>query len=455
MTPRRSAPTIVDDLSEPTLTQFLDLLLDVVCVVDAEGHFQFVSAACEQVFGFTREEMVGKTVQDLVHPEDRERTLNLAGRVMAGTESTQFENRYLRKDGSIAHIMWSARWSEEGKVRIGVARDITRRKQAELVQSALFRISQAAHRTHDLVTLLDQIRDIFVPLVPSEGFYVALRDNLDGRWNFACYRGEDDAGVAPKDAIEALCERIRAEGRILLEPEALAVNAACSSNGQLYQWLGLPLSTEQGVIGALLVKRHAPGAPPSAESQQLLEFVADQVTVAISQQRMLEQLQQRAQYDILTGLPNRALLDDRLQKAISFAERESSMLALLFVDMDDFKSVNDTLGHAAGDRLLQLTAQRLLASVRASDTVARLGGDEFVIVLEGLAAVDHAQALVHKIQNAFALPFELDEMPLLSPLSIGMAVYPRDGTTPSALLRHADQRMYAAKSEAAGQRSAN
>jgi diguanylate cyclase (GGDEF)-like protein/PAS domain S-box-containing protein len=431
------------------------LLLDVVCVVDAEGHFQFVSAACEQVFGFTREEMVGKTVQDLVHPEDRERTLNLAGRVMGGSESTQFENRYLRKDGSIAHIMWSARWSDEDQVRIGVARDITRRKQAELVQSALFRISQAAHRTHDLGILLDQIRDIVVPLVPSEGFYVALRDNLDGSWHYPCCRDENDAGVAPPDAIEALCERVHAEGRMLLEPDNLTVNAACSSNSQPYQWLGMPLSTEQGVIGALLVKRHSPGAPFSAESKQLLEFVADQVTVVISQQRMLEQLQQRAQYDILTGLPNRALLDDRLQKAISLAERESSMLALLFVDMDDFKSVNDTLGHAAGDRLLQLTAQRLLASVRASDTVARLGGDEFVIVLEGLAAVDHAQALVHKIQSAFALLFELDGRPLLSPLSIGMAVYPRDGTTPSVLLRHADQRMYAAKSEAAGQRSAN
>jgi diguanylate cyclase (GGDEF)-like protein len=164
---------------------------------------------------------------------------------------------------------------------------------------------------------------------------------------------------------------------------------------------------------------------------------------------MLEQLQQRAQYDILTGLPNRALLDDRLQKAISLAERESSMLALLFVDMDDFKVVNDTLGHAAGDRLLQLTAQRLLSSVRASDTVARLGGDEFIIVLEGLAAVDHAQALVKKIESAFVQPFELGQESVLSPLSIGMALYPRDGATSATLLRHADEEMYAAKKSGA------
>lgn len=437
---------MVDHLSDPTLTQFLDLLLDVVCVVDPEGHFQYVSAACEQVFGFTRKELLGMTVWDLVHPDDRERTLESAGQVMAGTESTQFENRYLRKDGTVAHIMWSARWSEEGQVRIGVARDITRRKQAELVQSALFRISQAAHRTHDLGTLLDQIRDIVVTLVPCDDFYVALRDDRDGRWNCLYCRDKGDPGVVPPEGVETLCERVHAAGRTLLQgPETLAAGDADSSDSQPCYWLGMPLITEQGVIGVLLVKSHSPGAPFSAESQQLLEFVADQVTVAISQQRMLAQLEQRAQYDVLTGLPNRALLDDRLHKAISVAERESSMLALLFVDMDDFKRVNDTLGHAAGDRLLQLTAQRLLASVRASDTVARLGGDEFIIVLEGLTAVEHAQALVQKIESAFALPFELGQEQLLLPLSIGMAVYPRDGATSAALLRHADKEMYSAK----------
>lgn len=437
---------MVDHLSEPTLTQFLDLLLDVVCVVDVEGHFQYVSAACEQVFGFTQEEMMGKTVQELVHPDDRDRTLNLASQVMAGTDSTQFENRYLRKNGEVVHIMWSARWSEEGRVRIGVARDITRRKQAELMQSALFRISQATHRTHDLVALLDQIHGIVATLVPCQGFYVALRDDLDGRWQCPYFRDQQDTEAVPPTGVDPLCERVFAEGQtLLLGPEALAAVDAGGSDSQSRYWLGMPLTTEQGVIGVLLVKSQSPDAPFSAESQQLLEFVADQVTVAISQQRMLAQLEQRAQYDALTGLPNRALLDDRLSKAISVAERESSMLALLFVDMDDFKSVNDTLGHAAGDCLLQLTAQRLLASVRASDTVARLGGDEFIIVLEGLATVEHARALMHKIQSAFALPFELEKQWLLSPISIGMALYPGDGSTAEDLLRHADKQMYVAK----------
>ncbi|PLW84298.1 diguanylate cyclase [Kineobactrum sediminis] len=445
---------MVDYVSDPALTQFLDLLLDVVCVVDSDGHFQYVSAACESVFGFTQEEMVGKTVQDLVHPDDREYTLNRARQVMAGTDSTQFENRYLRKDGEVVHIMWSARWSEEGQVRIGVARDITRRKQAELVQSALFRISQAAHRERDLGILLDQIHDIVAKLVPARGFYLGLWDYRDGRWNYPFSRDRENAGAAQAEGVEPLCEQVRIKGQTLLSgPGALTTGDTDISGSRSCYWLGAPLTSEQGVIGALVVRSDSPAAGFSEEHQQLLEFVADQVTVAISQQRLLARLEQRAQYDALTGLPNRALLDDRLQKAISVAERESGMLALLFVDMDDFKRVNDTLGHAAGDCLLQLTAQRLLASVRASDTVARLGGDEFIIVLEGLAATDHAQVLVDKIQGAFALPFELDHKPLLSPVSIGMALYPDDGTTPESLLRHADKRMYAAKETAAAQRT--
>ncbi|MEQ8801869.1 sensor domain-containing protein [Haliea sp.] len=438
---------MVSHLYEPSLTQFLDLLLDVVCVVDRNGHFQYVSAACERVFGFTQEEMVGKTVQDLVHPDDRERTLYLARQVMEGTDSTQFENRYLRKDGEVVHIMWSARWSEQDQIRIGVARDITRRKQAELKQSALLRISQAAHRMRDLAILLEQIREIVAALMPCQGFYVALRGERDGRWTYPYYRDERDVapGVAP-EGLEPLGERVCAEGRgLLLDPEALAGADTNHDRGQLRYWLGAPLVTEQGVIGVLVVRSYSPEVRIGEEDRQLLEFAADQVAVAISQARMLAQLEQRAQYDVLTGLPNRALLHDRLGRAISVAERECSMFALLFVDMDDFKRVNDLWGHAAGDRLLQLTAQRLLASVRASDTVARLGGDEFVVVLEGLAAVDHAQDLVDKIQRAFALPFELEQESVLSPLSIGVALYPRDGTSPAALLQRADQRMYAAK----------
>ncbi|HEY7776605.1 MAG TPA: PAS domain S-box protein, partial [Kineobactrum sp.] len=222
----------MSQFADPALTQFLDLLLDVVCVVDGDGHFQYVSAACEPVFGFTQDEMVGKTVHDLVHPDDRERTLNSASQVMAGTDSTQFENRYLRKDGEVVHIMWSARWSEQRQVRIGVARDITRRKQAELMQSALFQISQAAHRVGDLVILLDQIHNIIATLVPCHGFYMALWDKLAGRWSYPYCRDESGAGAEIPVEVESFCARVLAEGRTLLRGAQLHATVDVSVSGR-------------------------------------------------------------------------------------------------------------------------------------------------------------------------------------------------------------------------------
>lgn len=112
------------------LAGIVDLMLDAVCVVDAQGHFVYISAACERIFGYTPEEMLGKRMIEMVYPEDRTRTLAAAREVMAGQPLMHFENRYLRKDGSVVHIMWSACWSTDNRFRIGVARDITRRKQS-------------------------------------------------------------------------------------------------------------------------------------------------------------------------------------------------------------------------------------------------------------------------------------------------------------------------------------
>jgi PAS domain S-box-containing protein len=107
------------------LANVMDLMLDAICVVDVDGRYLFVSAACERIFGYTPEEMLGRPMIELVYPPDRERTLAAAAEIMAGQPKPHFENRYVRKDGQVVHIMWSARWSEADQARIAVARDIT------------------------------------------------------------------------------------------------------------------------------------------------------------------------------------------------------------------------------------------------------------------------------------------------------------------------------------------
>jgi diguanylate cyclase (GGDEF)-like protein len=155
-----------------------------------------------------------------------------------------------------------------------------------------------------------------------------------------------------------------------------------------------------------------------------------------------------AQHDILTGLPNRALLSQRLKQIVAQAAREGQQIACLFLDFDHFKRINDTLGHDAGDQLLQAVAQRLTSAVRESDTVARLGGDEFVVILPGLDpthAAFEVMSVLTRVRESFLSPFRLgDQAPTLT-CSIGVSVYPVDATDPSALIKQADTAMYAAK----------
>lgn len=158
-----------------------------------------------------------------------------------------------------------------------------------------------------------------------------------------------------------------------------------------------------------------------------------------------KQITHLAYHDSLTDLPNRALLNDRLTQAIAVAERKGQRIFLLFIDLDNFKKVNDTVGHAVGDILLQQAAQRLLTSVRTGDTVARLGGDEFIIMIPDVKNQQEIDDVLQRVQSAFTQPFDLAEHHFHITCSIGMTLYPDDGTTPGDLLKNADLAMYQAK----------
>ena len=163
------------------------------------------------------------------------------------------------------------------------------------------------------------------------------------------------------------------------------------------------------------------------------------------QEEKSKQLAFLAYHDTLTGLPNRRLFNDRLERALLHAKRNEQLAAVMFLDMDRFKDVNDSLGHAYGDRLIRLAAERLLGCLRGSDTVYRQGGDEFTILLESFAKPDDARVVASRIQMALEEPFILDGMPVTITASIGIALYPLDGQLPEQLMAFADEAMYAAK----------
>lgn len=160
-----------------------------------------------------------------------------------------------------------------------------------------------------------------------------------------------------------------------------------------------------------------------------------------------KQMQFLAYHDGLTGLPNRELFFDRLEHAIAHAHRNRRMVAVLFLDLNRFKQVNDTLGHHVGDQLLQRVAQRLTASVREGDTVARLGGDEFTVVLESIGQASDVSCVARKIMDALSQPMQLDGHEIGVTTSIGISLYPTDGVQPEALIKCADTAMYLAKQD--------
>jgi len=152
-----------------------------------------------------------------------------------------------------------------------------------------------------------------------------------------------------------------------------------------------------------------------------------------------------AQHDFLTGLPNRLLLKDRITQAISLSRRQGKHIAMLFLDLDGFKNINDSQGHEIGDKLLQLVAQRTVACVRSSDTVSRHGGDEFVVLLSEVAAAGDAAISAEKILAAIAMPHAISGHDLHLSASIGISIYPEDGHDADSLIKSADTAMYQAK----------
>jgi len=184
------------------------------------------------------------------------------------------------------------------------------------------------------------------------------------------------------------------------------------------------------------------------EAAQALAATVEKLNLEMRErQRVEEELRQQAQHDVLTGLPNRSLLMTRIEQSITLARCDGRSMTLLFIDLDRFKLVNDSLGHAIGDQLIKVVTQRVNGCIRGSDTLARLGGDEFVVLLPNSVADDVLTRLLDRITQAVADPVVLGEREVSVTCSIGCSSFPKDGTDAVTLLRHADAAMYEAKEQ--------
>ena len=253
---------------------------------------------------------------------------------------------------------------------------------------------------------------------------------------YVLLRASDEAGAGHPTLTLAEAERARLAASLQGTSELPGV-----PEPHLY---AVPVVMGGEFRGALVLAYDAPRRPGD-EEVSLLRDLADRVAVALATAQRDEELYRRANYDALTGLPNRLLGTDALSRAVAAAARDDALLAVLFVDLDEFAAVNDSAGHAAGDALLAEAATRLRGCIRSSDLVMRLGGDEFAVVLAELRDPGDAALVARHVIETLSRPYVVRESSIFVSATVGIAVYPNDGASAEELLQHADLAMYKAK----------
>ena len=210
-------------------------------------------------------------------------------------------------------------------------------------------------------------------------------------------------------------------------------------------WLGVPLKKQGQAFGVLVVQSYDPAVRFTEADKDILTFVSHQIAAALERKRAEARIEHLAYHDLLTSLPNRRLLLDRLDLALAQARRDKTQIAVLFLDLDRFKVINDSLGHTVGDEVLRAVAGRLKNHVRKGDTVARIGGDEFTAVIRNVHHPVDTAKVAEILQSALREPLIAGGRELFVTASIGISIYPNDGADVETLLKNADTALHRAK----------
>ncbi len=425
----------------------------------AGGKLLSANPALVRMFGCDSEEQFLETrlARDLyTDSEDRDRHLRYLD---SNGQLRNAEIRLRRKDGTRLIVVQNSRLvrDENGQLLYheGTLTDITQHKRAqrreqdrngvlemiarnEKLEDVLQAVAgMVEHQFPHLMAALDLLEEGRLFSVAAPSLPRAFSSAIDG---VPTGQGAGSAGQA------ALMGRLMISADISKDESWRAYRDIALEHGIRAAWSAPTMLSSGRVVGTLTLFSRTVGEPDS-EVLALLQQANQLAAIAIDRRQLDQQLTFQAQHDAVTKLPNRFLFGDRLEQAIAQARRNQTNIALLFIDLDDFKLINDTMGHAAGDSLLREVAQRFLKCVRSTDTVARTGGDEFTVILSDLEAAESAQGVAQKLLRCLQTPFEINGRTLQISASIGISLFPDDGGEAEALQHHADLAMYRAKNK--------
>jgi diguanylate cyclase (GGDEF)-like protein/PAS domain S-box-containing protein len=428
---------------------------DVIILVSVDGTVQYTSPAASGMFGRSADDVLGKRFADFLNPVDAEEARSLGAELVARPDHPVKAEFSLWNGESWRWIeaTWTNQWAEPAvRGLVGNLRDITERKRTEALTEAETRVLELILSGSPVPETLSTLLLAIEEFVPDASGTIRLLDRDSGRLRSVAapsLPGEYVHGVEELLGMDDV-DRTAADSKLLvirdLEAESSSdISKLCLAHGVRGVWSAPICNPETseflGILGLCLRTVREPAPAELA----LLERTRDLIALAIDRAEHTRQLGHLALHDTLTGLPNRALAQDRLEHAIARLADADSSVAVLFIDLDRFKLVNDGLGHETGDELLVAVSRRLNATVRHQDTIARFGGDEFVVLCEDLDDERHAVELAERAEQAFAEPFMLSHAEITLSASIGVAVTNRATDRASSLLRDADAAMYRAK----------
>jgi len=406
-----------DDLSH--LAKAIISSAGVGIYIIQHGKFVYVSELYQKLSGYTDTELIGTYSLNNIYPDDRDMVREEAIKCLKGESFEPYEYRFVKKNNKVMWVLETITpiVYKDDRATLGSFMDITQRKQAE----EALRQSEEKYRS-----ILESIQ---------EGYFEV---DLNGNFTF-CNNSMSRLTGCSKEELLGMNHRQFTNEENAKEVFQAFNEVYDTGEPSKFDWQIIRRNGGEGFIEAsVTLKKDASGKPTGFKGM---------IRDITERKRIEQQINYMATHDALTGLPNRLMFSQLLNHAIRSAQRHGKQLAVLFIDLDRFKTINDSLGHETGDRLLKEMARRFRKSLRAVDIVGRLGGDEFIILTEEVDELSQVANVAHKLLTTVIQPIVLTGEECRITASIGISIYPKDGKDEQSLMKNADIAMYFAKEE--------